>query len=389
MATAVVIGGGVGGLTAGLALRLKGWDVTVLERAPALENVGSGLAVSPNGLRALDTVGLGDPVRELARVQGAAGIRKTDGRWLSRTSQEHARIRYGDGVVLMLRRILVDLLADGLGRANIRLNTEVTGLDPEGGTVETGRETLRADLVVAADGIRSGTRRQLFPGHPEPVYSGVTAWRGLVRRPEGVTVHSAESWGPGLVFGTHQLAGDIVYFYATDLAAPGGRADDERAELLRRFGSWHQPIPALLEAVKPGAILRNDVYYLRTPLPRLHQGRVALLGDAAHPMTPNLGQGACQALEDAVVLAHHAGGDLAGYTEARLGRTAEIVRRSMAICKATKIRNPVAIGLRDLGMRAAGRLSSDLMLRAMDSVLDWRPPAPAGPSSGRASTGRA
>ncbi|MFI6906498.1 FAD-dependent monooxygenase [Nonomuraea sp. NPDC050394] len=389
MTTAVVIGGGVGGLTAGLALRLKGWDVTVLERAPALENVGSGLAVSPNGLRALDTVGLGDPVRELARVQGAAGVRKTDGRWLSQTSQERARIRYGDGVVLMLRRVLVDLLADGLGRANIRLNTEVTGLDPEGGAVETERETYRADLVVAADGIRSGTRRRLFPGHPEPVYSGVTAWRGLLPRPEGVTVHSAESWGPGLVFGTHQLAGDIVYFYATDLAAPGGRADDERAELLRRFGSWHQPIPAMLDAVEPGAILRNDVYSMRAPLPRLHQGRVALLGDAAHPMAPNLGQGACQAIEDAVVLAHHAGGDLSGYTEARLGRTTEIVRRSMAICKATKIRNPVAIGLRDLGMRVAGRFSSDLMLRAMDSVLDWRPPAPTGPSSGRASTGRA
>ncbi|MFI9559991.1 FAD-dependent monooxygenase [Nonomuraea endophytica] len=403
MATAVVIGGGVGGLTAGLALRLKGWDVTVLERAPALENVGSGLAVSPNGLRALDTVGLGDPVRELARVQGAAGLRKADGRWLSRTSQERARLRYGDGVVLLLRRVLVDLLADRLGQANIRLNTEVTGLDPESGTVETEsgavetergpveteRETLRADLVVAADGIRSRTRRQLFPEHPEPVYSGVTAWRGLLRRPEGVTVHSAESWGAGLVFGTHQLAGDIVYFYATDLAAPGGRAGDERAELLRRFGSWHQPIPAMLDAVEPGAILRNDVYYLAAPLPRLHQGRVALLGDAAHPMTPNLGQGACQAVEDAVVLAHHAGGDLAGYTEARLGRTAEIVRKSLAICRATKIRNPVAIGLRDLGMRVAGRFSADLMLRAMDSVLDWRPPVPAGPSSGRAPTGRA
>ncbi|MFI6299018.1 FAD-dependent monooxygenase [Nonomuraea sp. NPDC050790] len=388
MATAVVIGGGVGGLTAGLALRLRGWDVTVLERAPALEDVGSGLAVSPNGLRALDTVGLGDPVRELGRVQGAAGIRKPDGRWLSQTSQERARVRYGDGVVLLRRRILVDLLADALDRANIRLNTEVTGLDPDSGTVETETGTFQADLVVAADGIRSRTRRQLFPGHPEPAYSGVTAWRGLVPWPESARIHSTETWGSGLVFGTHQLAGDVAYFYATDLAAPGGRAGDEREELLRRFGGWHEPIPAMLAAVDPGAILRNDIHQMETPLPRLHRGRVALLGDAAHPMTPNLGQGACQAVEDAVVLAHHAGGDLAGYTGARLRRTADIVRRSMAICRVTKIRNPVVIGLRDLGMRAAGRLSSDLMLRAMDSVLDWRPPASTGPSSGRAPTGR-
>ncbi|MFI6498951.1 FAD-dependent monooxygenase [Nonomuraea typhae] len=385
MARAVVIGGGVGGLSAGVALSRKGWEVTVLERATALENVGSGLALAPNALRALDTVGLGDPVRELARVQGAAGLRRPDGRWLSRTSQERARARYGDGVVLMRRRVLVDLLADALDRRNLRLGAEVIELDPGSGTVGTEAETFHADLVVAADGIHSRTRRQVFPGHPDPVYSGVTAWRGLLPRPAGHALQSVETWGAGLVWGTHELAGDLVYFYATDLAEAGTRAGDERAGLLRRFGGWHDPIPALLAAVDPEAILRNDVYYQATPLPRLHHGRVALLGDAAHAMTPNLGQGACQSIEDAVVLAHHAGGDLAGYTAARLRRTAGVVRMSARICRATKLRHPIATGLRDLGMTAAGRLSSDLMLRAMDAVLDWRPPVS---SNGRAPAGR-
>ncbi|MEU8108294.1 FAD-dependent monooxygenase [Nonomuraea muscovyensis] len=424
MPEAVVIGAGVGGLAAGVALRRAGWDVTVLERAGRLENVGSGLAVAANALRALDTLGLGDRVRELSRVQGELGVRRWDGRWLVSTTEDRARELYGDSVVLMPRATLVGLLAEALGGERLRLGVEVTGVDADTGTVRTspaegadggrtgaartdagrtnagragagrgaagheGVGEVRADLVVAADGIHSATRRALFPGHPGPVYSGVTAWRGLVPRPD-VPVASTETWGRGLVFGAHLLAGDLVYFYATDVSPPGAVHADEREELLRRFGGWHEPIPALLRASERERILRNDVHHFAAPLPAFHRGRVALLGDAAHPMTPNLGQGACQAIEDAVVLAHVAGEGrgLAAYTAARLDRTAAITRRGVSICRATRLRNPVAVRLRDTGMSLAARLRPDLMLRSMDEVLGWRPPAsaangrePAGPA---------
>jgi 2-polyprenyl-6-methoxyphenol hydroxylase-like FAD-dependent oxidoreductase len=372
MAKAVVIGGGIGGLTAGIALHREGWEVTVLERAPELEPVGSGLAISANGLRALDTLDLGDAVRELSRVQGQAGIRAADGRWLTHTTEDKARQRYGDSVVVLLRATLVDLLADALGRERLRLDTTVTDVDE-----------LRADLVVAADGIGSPVRAALFPGHPGPVYAGVTAWRGLAPRPD-VPIQSSESWGRGTVFGVHPISDDLVYFYATDLAPAGAAHGDQREELLRRFGGWHQPIPAVLRAADPARIIRNDLYYLREPLPAMHSGRVALVGDAAHPMTPNLGQGACQAIEDAVVLARLADGDLSAYTEARLRRTAEVVRRSMSICAMTKLRNPVAVALRDRGMSLATRLTPDLMLRSMDGILGWRPPARPGSGQERA-----
>jgi 2-polyprenyl-6-methoxyphenol hydroxylase-like FAD-dependent oxidoreductase len=372
---AIVIGGGIGGLTAGIALSRKGWDVTVLERAEKLEPVGSGLAVAVNGLRALDTIGLGDLVRALSRVQGQIGIRRPDGRWLTHTTGEDAHARYGDtAAAALLRSQLVDLLAKALGPERLRLGVTVTGVDADTGVVRTDAGEMRADLVVAADGIHSPTRRALFPGHPGPVYSGVTAWRGLVPRPD-TPLRSAESWGRGTVFGAHPLDENTVYFYATDVVPAGQRADDERAELLRRFGGWHDPIPELLRSAEPGAIIRTDLYYLREPLPAMHAGRVALLGDAAHPMTPNLGQGACQAIEDAIVLAHLAGGDLAAYTEARLGRTAEVVRRSMSICRMTKVRNPLAVAARDAAMTLASRLTPDLMLRSMDGILRWRPPA--------------
>src|SRR5579863_7968716 len=104
------------------------------------------------------------------------------------------------------------------------------------------------------------------------------------------------------------LAGGQVYCYAAAPAAPGGHSGDERAGLVTRFGGWHDPIPALLAGVAPGQVLGRDVAELAAPLPAFHRGRVALLGDAAHPMTPNLGQGACQALEDAAVLARLATG---------------------------------------------------------------------------------
>ncbi|MFG3442619.1 FAD-dependent monooxygenase [Nonomuraea sp. NPDC047897] len=402
MPEAVVIGGGVGGLAAGVALRRQGWDVTVLERARQLENVGSGFVIAANALRALDTLGLGDRVRELSQVRGEVGIRRPDGRWLVSTTEDRAREIYGDSMVLLLRATLIGLLAEALGEERLRLGVEVTGVDPDTGTVRVspadranggpagaavgrpagggaGVSELRADLVVAADGIHSATRRALFPDHPGPVYSGVTAWRGLVPRPD-IPVTSTETWGRGLVFGTHLLAGDLVYFYATDLSPAGATHTDERAELLRRFGEWHEPIPELLRAAGPERILRNDVFSFATPLPAFHRGRVALLGDAAHPMTPNLGQGACQAIEDAVVLAHHVGegGGPAAYTAARRDRTAAITRSAMSICRATQLRNPVAVRLRDTGMALASRLRPDLMLRSMNEVLGWRPPASAG-----------
>ncbi|XVQ84327.1 FAD-dependent monooxygenase [Microbispora siamensis] len=378
MAHAVVIGAGIGGLTAALALAREDWSVTVLEQATSIEPVGAGLAVAPNALRALDVIGVGDEVRRLAAIQGLSGIRVPDGRWLSRTTAEDAAARYGDPIVLLTRSALVGILAGRLPQGALRLNTRVASVDPATGRVTVpGAETIEADLVVAADGIRSRTRSALFPGHPAPVYAGVTSWRAVVPLP-GVT-GASETWGRGLVFGVMPLAGGQVYCYATAKASAGLRAADERDELLRLFGRWHDPIPALLDAADPAAVLRHDIHCLDAPLPAFHAGRVALLGDAAHPMTPNLGQGACQAMEDAVVLADRVSpgkgqsAGLAAYSRERLARTTLIVRRSRAIGRLTRWSNPLAVALRDGAMRAAGRLGPGVALRQGDQVFVWSP----------------
>ncbi|MFC4908652.1 FAD-dependent monooxygenase [Actinomadura gamaensis] len=390
--TAIVVGGGIGGLTAAAALKGKGWRVTLLERARSLDPVGAGLALGPNALRALDTLGLGDPVRELAAFQGDGGIRRASGTWLSRTSAEAATARYGDPTVLLMRAALVDLLVERLDDDEKLLGTTVTGVDPDHGIVRTDDgEEHEADLIVAADGIHSPLRRTLFPDHPEPRYAGVTAWRFVVDAE--VAPAPSETWGRGLVFGVMPLAGNRVYCYATAVAPAGASAPDgEKAELTRLFGSWHAPIPELVG--KAGPILRNDVRYLDEPLPAMHRGKVALLGDAAHPMTPNLGQGACQAVEDGIVLAHEmtGGGGLPAYTRARLPRTSAIVKRSAGIARLTRLSNPVAVAGRDAAIRAMGLLGPTALLRQADSVFTWTPPAapgPAGPTGPAGTTGPA
>ncbi|MFF2922379.1 FAD-dependent monooxygenase [Streptomyces celluloflavus] len=387
--TAIVIGGGIGGLTAAVALERRGWAVTVLERAAALEPVGAGIGLAPNAQRALDTIGAGDAVRAGAARQAAGEIRLPGGRRLARTDNAAAVRRFGGPVLVVHRAELVGLLAARLPAGAVRTAAAAELVDM-GETGAGGRparvrladgEELSADLVVAADGIHSAARRTLFPGHPGPRYAGFTAWRLVVPAPDRPFV-AHETWGRGGLWGSLPLHDGRVYAYATAAVPPAGRAaDDERAELLRRFGHWHHPVPALLAAAGPAAVLRNDVYTAAAPPPAFHRGRVALLGDAVHPMTPNLGQGGCQAIEDAVVLAHEAAPDadpaaaLAAYTRQRLPRTMEVVRRAERIGRFTTWRSRPACALRTAVLATHARLTSDLALRTLDGIADWRPPA--------------
>jgi 2-polyprenyl-6-methoxyphenol hydroxylase-like FAD-dependent oxidoreductase len=380
---AVVAGAGIGGLTTAVALRRQGWDVTVLERAPGLEPVGSGLGLAPNALHALDAIGLGDEVRRFSAVQGHGGVRRSDGRWLIRTDLGVLAERFGDPQLMVLRADLVDLLAGRLPEGALRTGVTVTGVDPGNSEnrarVTTSEGDLDADLVVAADGIRSRIRATLFPAHPGPRYSGCTTWRFVAPRPDR-SPSPAETWGRGTVFGAVQLADGRVYCYGSAFAPAGVRHDDEAAELMRRFGGWHDPIPALIGSVSPEAMLHEDVYWMAEPLPAYHHGRVAILGDAAHAMTPHLGQGACQAIEDAIVLASvvspgpGAAFDLAAYTTARLRRTRMVAQGSYRATRLTGLTSRPVTALRNTGARLAGLLGPRLMLRQLAPIAAWTPP---------------
>ncbi|HEX6447816.1 MAG TPA: FAD-dependent monooxygenase [Streptosporangiales bacterium] len=377
---AIVIGGGIGGLAAGAALGAQGWSVTLYERAPALQAVGAGISVAPNALRALDVLGVGDAVRELGPVQGEGGVRRADGRWLARSSVEQYAATIGVPVVVR-RSDLVEILRGLLPADALRLGVIVRDVrsDAATATVVTDAGTDEADLVVCADGVNSAGRARLFPAHPGPRYSGSTAWRFVVDAPADYL--SGETWGRGRLFGIQPLAGDAVYCYAAARAPAGEHADDEAGHLAEAFRGWHDPIPALLDRVTDAEVLRNDVYELREPLPAFHRGRVALLGDAAHAMTPNLGQGGCQALEDAVVLAHHVGDGgrpveeaLAAYTADRLPRTRAIVRESHRMMVMSLASAAPAVAARTFAMAAVRLLPGDPTARVFFRTAGWRPP---------------
>jgi 2-polyprenyl-6-methoxyphenol hydroxylase-like FAD-dependent oxidoreductase len=404
-ARAVVIGAGIGGLAAAAGLYAAGWNVTVCDRASSLEPVGVALGLAPNGLRALDVFGAGDVLREHA-VPQEVGIQRSDGRWLMRsTTGQLIADRFGDPIILLPRSAVIEALAARVPAGVLSLDTEVTSVEPGGpgaARVATTAGELAADLVVAADGIGSAVRSALFPSHPGLRYAGFTTWRlltGPVTGQAGLTpvagvngqVQMAESWGRGTVFGVMPLADGRVYCYAAAPAPPGQRAaDNELAELVRLFGRWHEPIPALLASVAPGDVLRHDVAELARPLPSFHRGRVALLGDAAHPMTPNLGQGACQALEDAAVIARLAAGTdpgevpavLARYTAARLPRTQNVVRWSRRAGTMTTWSAPPAVAFRNTAMWLAGRLPPSATIRSLVPVYSWQPPPAARPTAG-------
>ncbi|GHJ39052.1 FAD-dependent monooxygenase [Streptomyces sp. TS71-3] len=398
---AVVIGGGIGGLTAAVGLHRRGWRVTVLERAGSLAPVGAAIALSPNALRALDVIGAGKEVRALAAWEGDGGLRTPSGRWLARTDAERNEARFGGPLVLLRRSTLVDLLAARLPDGAVRTGSQAALADvgdpghasapgaaePGGAPPASGRPArvttpdgdLEAELAVAADGVHSGARAVLFPDHPGPSYAGFTTWRLMVPAPGPFAPH--ETWGRGLLWGTQPLKDGSVYAYAAAAAPPGGHApDDERAELRRFFGHWHEPVPSLIDAVPADEVLRHDVHHLATPLPALHRGRVAVLGDAAHAMPPTLGQGGNQAVEDAVVLAHHAdpaapAPDLAGYTRDRLPRTTAIAARSVSTSRMMITRrSAAAVALRNGAIAVLSTLFPAVMLRSFDEVAGWRPP---------------
>ncbi|MFD1147236.1 FAD-dependent monooxygenase [Saccharothrix hoggarensis] len=360
---AVVVGGGLGGLTAAIALRLVGWDVVVLERAPEFGEVGAGVGVMPNAMRALAALGLEGEVRRIGTPRVAGGVRDRKGRPL--TYVDAARL---DHLVAVHRADLHRVLRSALPEACLVTDTDVRSVDD-----------LDADLVVAADGIRSRIRQALFPTMPQPVYVGTTAWRSVTEARFPADLEIGQTLGPGSEFGVLPLGDGRVCWFAATVAPEGGRSDDELGEVRRLVDGWHHPIAEVLDATPPGTVLRHDVHELAAPLPTFVRGRVALLGDAAHAMTPYLGQGACMAFEDAVVLAAacaRAGRDVPGalaeYDRQRRPRTQSVARASRMMGRVGhRLRNPVAVALRDAAMRA---VPSRVGLRAMDRFLGWVPP---------------
>jgi len=288
-----IVGAGIGGLAAAAAFTRAGADVVAFDR-PGAAPAGAGISLFSNGLRALDAAGVGEAVRALgAPPELPAGIRTPRGDWLTRTPPSStADLR------VVHRGDLHAILAAAAPAVRIETVAEIrTTADGAAVVLESGQRH-DFDIVVGADGIGSRVRSTLFDD-PGIRYAGYTAWRGVTSEPVQVA-EVGETWGRGERFGVAPMADGRVYWFAVASAPPGWPVPDESVEVTKRFASWHPPIVELLRATDPRTILRNDILDLAHPLATFVKDRVVLIGDAAHAMTPNLGQGGNQALEDAV-----------------------------------------------------------------------------------------
>jgi 2-polyprenyl-6-methoxyphenol hydroxylase-like FAD-dependent oxidoreductase len=355
---AAIIGGGIGGLTAAIALRQVGVAAVVYERAPQMEEVGAGLTLWSNALLALRTLGLDETVRAAGGPIEQSQVRTWDGRVLAAMPVGQVRAKLGIKPVCIHRADLQRLLLEALGEEVVQLGFECTGFQQdEAGVISrfTNGKEAPADFLIGADGLHSAVRAQLL-GRQKPRYAGYTAWRGITLYEDQALSGgiSFVSWGRGREFGALSVGRGRVYWFGTTNAPEGSpdAAVGRKQEVLETFQGWHSPIEAMIGATNRQAILRNDVYD-RRPVKRWGEGRVTLLGDAAHPSTPNLGQGACQAIEDAVVLARCLAREtgvvsaLREYGRERRARTSYISRMSWRNGQMERWENPMACGMRN------------------------------------------
>lgn len=369
-----IAGGGIGGLAAATALRRAGHRVTVFERAPGFKPIGAGLAVWPNGGHALRDLGLGEVVDSAGIPRGDGGIRRArDGSLIAGSDIQEIEARYGAPLALVHRADLLDALLQAAGPENVRFGAAVAAADGSGSVTLADGERLEADVVVGADGIRSVVRGHLI-GDGEPRPSGYVAYRSVVPGPPDLP--AGEYWGQGEVFGVAPLSRNRIYWYAS-FPVDDDAGDDRSVWLDRlkeRYAGWSEPVPSLLGSTDPAVLLRHELFD-RDPIDGWGRGRATLLGDAAHPMLPFLGQGACCALEDAVALgktlqADQLGdgieGALRAYEAERAPRAAGLIKGSRGAARVALTGSRLGTRIRDLVMSA---VPERMRMRQFDRVV--------------------
>ncbi len=369
MEEVIITGGGIAGLATAIALRQRGVEARALEQTPGLSEIGAGLLLGPNGCAVLDRLGALSALLEGRSMPVPRWeLRNWQGRLLSTLTIP----RPGEFSISTRRSDLQQALLACLPADAVRTGCEVTGasLIPNGVRLELadGRE-MSARQVIASDGAHSKVRAALWPGS-EPRYCGYVGWRGIVDQvPAGwESGRVSESWGQGRRFGIAPLGDGRTYWYASvNVPEARNRERVSVAQLQRDFSGWHAPVAEILEAMPEESLLQHPIADRRPLWNSQRDEKVVLIGDAAHPLTPNLGQGASMALEDAWELAARWGhpGAMADFVRSRRPRLLRLWAISRQLGKMIQWEHPLLCGLRDAPIRAMPDAMPNLLMRRL------------------------
>jgi salicylate hydroxylase len=381
-----VIGGGIGGLTAARALLLRGFEVSVYEAAPELKEIGAGVALGANAMKALRSLGLEDAVRAVG-FESENGLLRNwrSGRIISKTPRQ---ARFGATGCTAHRADLLDALASQVPSEIVTLGARCSSVvTSETGAVArfTDGSEVEADVVIGADGIHSAVRASLF-GPDAPRFTGKICWRCVVRVdavPGGLPTTDSTTWlGPhGAVVVYLVRRGELVNVVAHYDCLNDAWIEEswiracDRSEVLENYRDWHE---SLLRLFSTSEKHYRWALYDRDPLPRWTVGRTTILGDAAHPMLPYLGQGACQAMEDGCVLAaaldssrDDPSAALQLYERVRLPRASRVVLTARARGEDNHLVSPLAALKRDTLIAIRRRFGTDPTGRGAAWIFDY------------------
>ncbi len=374
-----IVGGGIGGLTLAIAMQRKGMEVKVFEAAAQFKPLGAAIALAANAMKALEDIGIASEVIQTGRKIKRMYVKDDRGMVISFADAIQLTEQYGvvnnftihraDLHEVLAKLLKADTLVFGKACVDFEQNQNGVVIKFSDGS------TSAADYLVACDGIHSPIRKKLLPSS-SPRYAGYTCWRAVVDEfPEGFNSdETTETWGPGRRFGVVPLSNNRVYWFAT-LNAPANDATYRNfsvKDLEEVFKDFHFPIPAILARTKNEQLIWSDIIDLK-PITQFAFGRVVLLGDAAHATTPNMGQGACMAIEDAATLAnglvkYPAEEAFQKFELHRIKRTTRIVNQSWTFGKIAQLENPLLIALRNGAFRRVPPSTIDKQLKALYEV---------------------
>src|SRR3984885_6934464 len=375
MTRVAIIGGGIGGLAAARPLCRRGIEVSIYEAAPELREIGAGVALGPNAMKALRSLGLEDDVRGIAgRWDWAVTRNGKTGRAISMTSRDQQAVLFGAAGATAHRADLLDVLSHSIPSDIVTLGARCTEVEPDGQVAvarfQDGSE-VEADVIIGADGIHSVVRGSLF-GPDAPRFTGKICYRSVVPvdavpggRPPSENVQWLGPHGTIVLYPVRreELINVVCHYDDEDYRHESWVSECDRREVLERYSDWDE---SLLRIFSAGEVWYKWALYDRDPIPQWTRGRVTLLGDAAHPMLPYLGQGACQAIEDGVVLAAALAAEpddpvaaLGLYERSRRPRASQVVLASRERGVSNHLASPLAALRRDLSIAVRRRFRRD------------------------------